>query len=188
VSLSGDDENTGVHGVLATRILVLLGQLGPGSDTSPGFDIDISLGEGLFGGAFGAVLTTLTVGAVLLALFPEYTERSVETVLDDPLAEFLYGITVILGLVVFSVLLVISVVGILVVIPLLLAAILAWAVGATIVYLAIADRLVDHDRGWVRPLVVGALINGGLALTGVGSIIALCLGAIGFGAVIKRAL
>lgn len=174
--------------LLVPRLVMGLGQPGPGPEFGPGLDVDLSLGEGLFGGAFGAVLTTLTVGAILIAVFPEYTERSVETVLDDPLAEFLYGITVILGLAVLSILLVISIVGILAVIPLLLVAIVAWAVGTTIVYLAIADRLVDHDNGWVRPLVVGALINGGLTLTGVGSIIALCLGAVGFGAVVKELL
>ena len=43
-----------------------------------------------------------------------------------------------------------------------LLAILAWvvrAIGSASAFLMIVDRLVDHDEGWTKPLLVGAGIN-----------------------------
>jgi hypothetical protein len=63
-----------------------------------------------------------------------------------------------------------------------------WAVGSTVAFLAIADRLVDRGDDWLKPLLVAAAINGGLALTGVGGILALLVGIAGFGAVLRDLL
>ena len=152
-----------------------------GTDVS----VDVGTGTSLVGGAVGAFLTTLIVGGVMVALAPDYTERMMATVLDDPVGSLVYGLLSLAVLVLVIVLLAISVVGILVVIPLGIAAYLVWAVGAAIAYLAIGDRIVGHDDGWLKPLLVGAGINGGLALTGVGGIVSLCIGAAGFGAVLR---
>jgi hypothetical protein len=62
---------------------------------------------------------------------------------------------------------------------------LAWAVGASIAFLAVGDRLVGHEDGWTKPLLVGAAINGGLTLTGIGGIVTFGIGAAGFGAVLR---
>lgn len=154
------------------------------AQVDPGVNVDIALGEGLVGGAVGAFLTTLVVGAILVAVAPEYTERMMAVVLDDPVGSFAYGILSLIVLFLVTFLLVITVIGILVALPLLLVAYVVWAVGAAIAYLAIAERLVGHDDGWLKPLLAGAVINGLLAVTGVGGIVAICIGAAGFGAVL----
>jgi hypothetical protein len=154
--------------------------------------IDVDVGfdpaAGLAGGAVGAFLTTLVVGAILVALAPDYTVDRMTAVLEDPLGSFVYGIVVFLLLAVLAFVLVLSIVGILVVIPLVLVVYVLWAVGSTVAFLAIADRLVDRGDDWLKPLLVAAAINGGLTLTGVGGILALAVGAAGFGAILDDLL
>jgi hypothetical protein len=149
------------------------------------FDVDIDLGEGLAGGAVSAFLTTLVVGAILVAIAPAYTERMMDALEDEPVDAFVTGVLALVGLIVVIFFLVITILGILLAIPLILAAILVWAVGAAIAFLLIADRLVGHDDGWAKPLVVGALLNGALALTGLGGLVGFCVGAAGFGVLIR---
>ncbi|WP_232702369.1 hypothetical protein [Halobacterium wangiae] len=150
-----------------------------------GSGVDVTVGEGLAGGAVGAFLTTLVVGAIAVAVFPERTEALMEAVLDDPVGSFAYGLLVSIALFVVAVVLVLTIVGILVAIPLLLVAYVLWAAGAAVAYLAIADRLVGHEDGWLKALLVAATINGLLAATGVGAIVAVCIGIAGFGAVLR---
>jgi hypothetical protein len=151
-------------------------------------DVGVDPASGLAGGAVGAFLTTLVVGAILVAVAPDYTVDRMAAVLDDPLGALVYGIAVFLALAVLVVALVLTFVGIVVAIPLVLLMYVLWAVGSTVAFLAIADRLVDRDDGWLKPLLVAAAINGGLALTGVGGILALVVGAAGFGAVLADLL
>ncbi|QLK25625.1 hypothetical protein HYG81_16305 [Natrinema zhouii] len=155
------------------------------AQANPGVDIDIGATGGLLGSAVVAFLTTLAVGVVLVAVVPEYTERMMADVLEDPLGSFVYGIGSLLALALVIFLLVITIIGILVAFPLGLLAYLVWAVGAAIAYLAIAERLVGREDSWLKPLVVGAAINGVLAVTGVGAILSVCIGAAGFGAVLR---
>ena len=56
---------------------------------------------------------------------------------------------------------------------------------AAVAFLAIADRLVDREDGWTKPLLIAAGLNGALALTGVGGIVSFGIGAAGFGAVLR---
>jgi hypothetical protein len=85
-----------------------------------------------------------------------------DRVTGDPVGSFAYGVAALLALVVAIVALVITIVGILVVIPLAILAGLVWAVGAAIGYLAIAERIVGREEGWLVPLLVAGAINGGL--------------------------
>lgn len=163
-------------------IVSLLGQ------TDPGINVDIGPTNGLLGGAVGAFLTTLVVGAILVAVVPGYTERTMATVLEDPVGSFTYGIVSLLAVTVVMVVLIITIVGVLVAVPLLLLAYLVWSIGAAIAYLAIAQRLVGRDDGWLKPLLVAAALNGLLVLTAVGGILSICIGAAGFGAVLRRYL
>ena len=156
--------------------------IGPG----PGYDVDIGIGAGLGGGAVGAALTTLIVGAILIAVAEGYTEERMASVVEEPVDSFLYGLFALLALIVATVALFLSVIGVVVAIPLVVAAILAWSVGAAIAYLGIAGRLVGHGDGWAKRLLVAALINGGLALTGVGGLVSFVVGAAGFGAVLRN--
>ena len=171
-----------IHLVLSTATTLLTAQ------ADPGVDIDIGTTDGLAGGAVGAFVTTLVVGAIMIALAPAYTERMMADVLEDPVGAFVYGIASLLALALLTVLLVVTIVGIVVAIPLVVVAYLVWAVGAAVGYLAIADRLVGRTDGWLKPLLVAAGINGALALTGIGGLVSICIGAAGFGVVLRDAL
>lgn len=148
----------------------------------PGFDPVTQV----VGNALGAFVVTLLVGAIMVAVAEEYTEARMADVLEEPVGSFLYGVVSLVFLLLAIVVLVITIVGILVAVPLAILAYLVWAVGAAVAFLAIGDRLVGHEDGWVKPLVVGAAINGGLALTGIGGIVSFAVGATGFGAVLKN--
>ncbi|WP_435360990.1 hypothetical protein [Haloarchaeobius sp. DFWS5] len=151
----------------------------------PNVSVNLDPTFGLLGGAVGAFLTTLLVGAILVALAPEFTEKMMGRVAGEPIGSFIYGIVLLLGLFVVTILLVITIIGVFLAIPLLLVAALVWAIGAAIAFLAIAERLVGRDDGWLKPLLVAAVINGGLALTGIGGIVSFGVGAAGFGAVLR---
>ncbi|MBZ6493561.1 hypothetical protein [Natrinema longum] len=158
------------------------------AQAAPGVDIDIGTTGGLLGGAIGAFLTTLVVGAILVAVGPEYTERMMGDVLEEPIGSFLYGIASLLGIGLLILLLLVTIVGIVVAIPLFLLAYLVWAIGGAIAYLAVADRLVGRNDEWLTQLLVAAAISGALAVTGVGGVLAICIGAAGFGAVLRDVL
>lgn len=142
----------------------------------------------LIGSALGAFVTTLVVGAILLAISPDYTERTMGAVVDEPVESFLYGLVCLVFVVLVTIVLVVTIIGILLAIPFALLAYLVWAVGASIAFLAIGDRLVGHEDGWKKPLLVAAGINGGLTLTGIGGLLTFGIGAAGFGAVLRQYL
>ena len=148
-------------------------------------DVPVRGPGSLVGSGIGAFLTTLIVGGILLAVVPRYTERMVRAVSADPVKSFLYGFLGLVLLFLLVILLVITIVGILLAIPLVILAYLVWAVGATIAFLTIGDRIVGHDDGWLKPLLVAAGINGVLALTGIGSIISFVIGAVGLGTILR---
>ena len=150
-------------------------------------EISIEAREGLGGSAIGAFLSTLIVGVLLMALAPEYTDRMKRSVVDDPVQSFLYGVLFVVGLVLLIVALALTIVGILVVIPLAFLAYVLWAVGSAIAFLAIGERIVESED-WRLPLLVGALLNGGLALTGIGGLFSFLIGSAGFGAVVRDLL
>lgn len=142
-------------------------------------------GGSIVGSAIGAFLTTLIVGGLLVTFAEEYTVRMMAFLSEEAVGSFLYGIVALLALVVIAVLLVITIVGILLALPLLLVAYVVWAIGASIAFLAIGDRVVGREDGWLKPLLVGAAINGGLTITGIGAIVTFVVGAAGFGAVLR---
>lgn len=146
-------------------------------------EIDVVFGVG--SSAVSAFFTTLIVGAILVAVAPEYVERLMDDVVDDPIDTFVYGLLALVVVIVLVVGLFIIIVGLFVAIPLALVAVLVWAIGAAIAFLAIAVRLVDRDGGWLVPLLLAAALNGGLALTGIGGLLSFCIGAAGFGAVLR---
>lgn len=156
-----------------------------------GPNVDLSLGSALLnvvGGAVGAFLTTFLVGAVLIAFGPEYTRRRMADVVENPLGSLAYGLVSLVFVVLVTVLLVITIVGILVAVPFAILSYVVWAVGSAVAFLAVGDRLVGHAGGWTRPLLVGAGINGLLALTGIGGLLSFAVGAAGFGAVLRAYL
>lgn len=151
--------------------------------------VDIALENpigGAVGGAVTAFLTTLVFGAVALAIRPEYVDRTAASFVDDLVGSFLYGLLGLVAVACATFLLVISFVGIPFALLLVIVAYVLWAVGSAIAFLAIGDRLVDEQENRLVPLAVGAGINGALVLTGIGGLVALCIGAAGFGAVVRR--
>lgn len=157
-------------------------QMGPGVE--PVVNPFVQLGAS----AVTAFVTTLVVGAILVAVVPEYTERKMAALLDEPVSSFLYGFVSLIFFVLVIVVLVITIIGVLIAIPLGLVLYLLWAVGAAIAFLAIGERLVGREDGWTKPLLVGATINGALTLTGIGGILTFAIGAAGFGAVLREYL
>ena len=156
-----------------------------------GAPVDVPAGNpvaSVAGGAVVAFLTTLLVGAIMIAVAPEYTQRRMEQVLDNPVGTFAYGLLALLLVLLVSFVLVITVIGILVAVPFLVLSYVVWAVGSAIAFLAVGDRLVGHEDGWTKPLLVGAGINGLLTLTGIGGLVSFCVGAAGFGAVLRSYL
>jgi hypothetical protein len=139
----------------------------------------------LVGSAIGAFLTTLVVGAILVAVAPDYTERKIASLLEEPVSAFLYGFVSLLFFALVILVLAITIFGLLIAVPLALMLYIAWAVGGAIAFLAIGDRLVGRDDGWAKPLVVGAGINGALTLTGIGGLLTFAIAGAGFGAVLR---
>jgi hypothetical protein len=167
----------------------LVAQAGPPPGAGPGpfpdgvaaFDPLVSL----VGGAIGAFLTTLVIGAILVALVPDYTERTMSTLLEEPLGSLLYGLVCLVFVILVTIVLTITIIGIVLAIPFALLASLLWAVGATVGFLTIADRLVGETDGWLTPLAVAATLNGVLTLTGIGGLVGFAVGAAGFGAILR---
>jgi hypothetical protein len=112
-----------------------------------------------------------------------------DVVRAEPVGSFLYGLVCLLFVVLVTVVLVLTGIGILLAIPFAILAALVWAVGAAVASLAVADRFVSReDDEWAKPLLLAAGLNGALALTGIGGLVAFCLGAAGFGAVLRDRL
>ncbi|QLH76278.1 hypothetical protein HZS55_02705 [Halosimplex rubrum] len=159
----------------------------------PLFQVDVNVDfnpvANVVGSAVGTFLTTLIVGAILVAIAPAFLEDRMAAVLDDPVGSFVYGVLVLIFLALAILVLFVTIIGVVVALPLALLAYVVWAVGAAVAFLAIADRVVDREGDdWTTALVVAAAMNGGLVLTGVGGIIAFCIGAAGFGAVLEDRL
>lgn len=153
--------------------------------------IDVSVENALFnlaGSAVGAFLTTLLVGAIMVALAPEYTQRRMGDVVNGPLKSFGYGFVSLVFIVLVTLILAITIIGLVVAIPFAILSYVVWAIGSAIAFLAIADRLVGHDEGWIKALLIGAGISGLLTVTGIGALVGFCIGAAGFGAVLQAYL
>lgn len=140
---------------------------------------------GLGSGAFGTFLSTLIVGALLLVLAPDWTRSRMRAVSRNPFGSFVYGVVALLVAAFVVVLLFVTVVGIVIAVPLALLVYLVWVGGAVIAYLAIAERFVDVDDDWVVALVVAAALNGVLTFTGIGALLSFCIGAAGFGTLLR---
>lgn len=152
-----------------------------------GTQVDVTVGspfENVLGSAVGAFLTTLVVGAIMLAVAEEYTEARMAQVLENPLGTFIYGLVCLVFVILVVVVLAITIVGLIVAVPFAILAWVIWAAGSAVGFLAVADHFVGHDDGWTTPLVVAAAANGLLALTGIGGLLSFAVGAAGFGAVL----
>lgn len=153
--------------------------------------VDVEIGPpvdpvvGVGGGAIGAFVTTLVLGAILVAVAPGLLDRTMTQTRENPVGSFVYGLVCLVFAILVTVVLAITVVGILIAIPFAILTYLIWAVGATVAFLTIAAELVDPEDGWAKPLLVAAGLNGLLTLTAIGGIVSFLVGAAGFGAVLR---
>lgn len=135
--------------------------------------------------AVSAFVATLVVGGLLVAIAPDYTERTVARVHEEPGECIVYGVVASIGFLLVAIALIVTIVGILVAIPLLFVVAVVGLVGSVLAYLAVGERLVGNESGWGGPLVLGAVVNAVLAFTSIGGLIGLVISAAGFGAVIR---
>jgi hypothetical protein len=149
------------------------------TDVSIGFGASTAAGVGM--SAIGAFLGTLIAGEVVLSSRLERLSQSMSFINEHPLRSFGIGVVpFVVGAVVvlvfpsFTIALVVGV-----------AVYALWSIGAAVASLTIAERIVGRDEDWTKPLVVGAVFIGGLTLTGIGGIIAFCIGAAGLGAALE---
>lgn len=135
-------------------------------------------------------LGTLVVGALLLALAPDFTESIIETVEDETVTAFLWGIGIFVALIVVMVILVITIVGILVAIPLGIAMAILDLIGTATVFLFLGERLADAggvDTSRWGHLVVGAVLATVIAaIPIIGGLANFVISSIGVGAVVYR--
>jgi len=140
-----------------------------------------------------AFVANLLLGAILLALFPKFSDAVADRAITDPLRTGLVGLGVLAGVVLLLVLFAITIIGLpLTLIGALLFLVVAWTglvygrftLGMWILSLFSSQRDVDGDGGnrWIG-LVLGLLVGGGLALVPVvGDLINLLVFLLGLGA------
>ncbi len=138
-----------------------------------------------------AFIANLLLGAVLLALFPRFSEGVAEQVTTEPLKTGLVGLGVIVAVPLLLVVLLITVVGIpLALVGMFLFVLLAWvgvvygrfALGMWLLSLQGRERIAGIGRPWVA-LVLGLLLGGVLAAVPVvGWVVNLLLFLLGIGA------
>lgn len=162
-------------------ILTVLLQMSPPVDPS-----DVGPTVGLGGGAFSSFASTLVIGAIMVVLAPDWTRSRMRDVLEDAIGSFVYGLVSLVFVILVVVVLTITIIGIPLAVLFGLLAGLIWAVGATIGFLAIADRLLGPREGWLVPLLLAGAMNGLLALIGIGWLISFPVGAVGFGTVLRN--
>lgn len=128
-------------------------------------------------------VSTLILGALLLALAPEFVDRCVDRIHDEAGACFGWGVLVLLAFVVVSVLLAITVIGVVLVIPLALGFAVVGVVGNAIGYLALFDGVVESRKA---ALVAGAVVAGATNLIPIlGGLVGFVVGSLGVGAIVR---
>jgi hypothetical protein len=138
--------------------------------------------------AAGALLGTLIIGALLLAIAPGFTERIINTIEDEPVSSFLWGLGIFVAFIVVIIVLFITLIGIVVAIPLILLMVFVSLFGGALVFIVIGERLlvaanVETSR-WGH-LAVGAVVAALLAVIPViGGVTNFIVNTVGVGAIV----
>lgn len=140
--------------------------------------------------AVGTFVGTLIVGALLIAIAPDYTEKIIDTIEDEPVTSFLWGLGIFIALIVVVVILVITLLGIIVAVPLIFLMILVSLVGGAIVFIYVGERLLDaanvETSRWGH-LVAGAFVATVLAaIPFIGGVTNFIVNSVGVGAIVYR--
>lgn len=156
-------------GALLLLVLPVAAQQAPTNPT-PG------TGLSLTAQAITSAVFTGVIGGLLVAVAPDYTERTTDRILQDPGGTFLYGLGIFVATIVVVFLLAITVIGLLLAIPI----VIAMAVIGVLGYLA-AGRVFFDD--WAPALLVAAVTSaftGGVPI--LGGLVGFLLGCVAFGA------
>lgn len=138
--------------------------------------------------AAGTFIGTLIIGALLVALAPDYTEKVIDTIEDQPVPSFLWGLGIFVAFIVVIVVLVITLIGIVVAVPLVFLMIFVSLFGGALVFIYVGERLLEaanvETSRWGH-LVAGALIAAVLAaLPFIGGLTNFVVNTVGVGAIV----
>ena len=162
---------------------------GPALATQPA--ADPGSGIGFVGTFLVYVVLTLVIGALVLALGPEYTRSIDRRIREEPVESGLYGLATVIGLFVATFVLVITVIGILLWIPLVLAFFVVALVGDTIAAITIGAALhrsvsTSGESTLGIGLLLGAVVVGFLvAIPVVGGLVGFVVSTVGVGAMVR---
>lgn len=134
-----------------------------------------------------AFVSTLVVGGLAIAFVPDYVDRIVDRINENPLATFGWGFLIyvasIVVLVIVVIVLFITIIGILLLFPLALLVIIVGAAANAFGFIAIFGRIVDSQG---QALVLGAAAAGILSLIPViGTVAGFVASTLGIGAMFK---
>lgn len=146
------------------------------AQTQPGVDSGAELAFSLVTNVVGALLGTLVIGGGLIALAPEYTERTTDRIESEPLETFLYGLGISIAAFIVMFLLAITIIGILAVIPMAIALAIVGQLG----YLAVGRSVSDEWAVVLLIALVVAAIAGGVPI--LGGLLGFVLSSMGVGA------
>ena len=140
--------------------------------------------------AAGTFVGTFLVGALLLVLAPNWTQKIIDTIEDDPLPSFLWGVGIFIALILVTIALVITIIGIALAIPLIFVMIFVSLIGGAIVFIVVGERVLDavdmESSRWGH-LAVGALLAAILAaIPVVGGVTNFIVNSVGVGAIAYR--
>lgn len=140
--------------------------------------------------AAGTFVGTLIIGALLLALAPDFTERIIDTIEDEPVTSFLWGLGIFVALVAIVIVLFITLIGIFIAVPLIIVMIFVSLFGGALVFINIGERLLeaaDVETSHWGHLVVGALVATVLAaIPFIGGLANFVINSVGVGAIVYR--
>ena len=132
----------------------------------------------------GDLTITLIVGAILLLIVPDTSDRITHRVRSQPGESFLYGLLVAIAVVVLSVLLAITIIGLVVVIPGLIVFALVGLAGSVLATVALGLALARQPNPWLGLVVGGLLVAFVSLIPVVGALVQFVIGTIGLGAIV----
>lgn len=164
------------HVVLGTIAGALLLFVVPVAAQQAPFGPSPETGLSLTAQAITSAVFTVIVGGLMLALAPDYTERTTDRIIENPGETFLFGLGIFVAAVIGIFLLAITVIGLLLAVPM----VIAMAVIGVLGYIAFGRALVD-DRG--AALLIAAVVSAFTAGVPIlGGLVGFVLGCMAFGA------
>ena len=134
------------------------------------------LGLSATASALISAVVALVIAGGLLALVPDYTERTTDRIRDDPGETLIYGVGIGIAAFIITILLVLTIVGILLVIPMAI----VLAVVGYLGYLAAGRAVSDRWAAALAVAVALAVFTGGVPI--LGGLVGFVLSSMGIGA------